>query len=102
MAVEVVGVLGVALLGARHVDSSTPLESIWTLCLCVTFKDKEGGEEGAGLKVWGQAGGKRRVMGNVNKTSKKNSKRKKVRMIRRFVNLSLQLSQMVLCRCLLP
>ncbi|XP_075893000.1 calcium-binding protein 2a isoform X1 [Nelusetta ayraudi] len=40
-------------------------------------QDKEGGEEGAGLKVWGQAGGKRRVMGNVNKTSKKNSKRKK-------------------------
>lgn len=78
----------VPLLGERHVDPSTPLDSIWTLCLCVTFKDKEGGEQGAGLKVWGQAGGKRRVMGNVNKTSKKNSKRKKVRM--RLIALRLE------------
>lgn len=84
----IVVVVVVALLAARHVDQSTPLDSIWTLCLCVTFKDKEGGEEGAGLKVWGQAGGKRRVMGNVNKTSKKNSKRKKVRM--RLIALSLE------------
>lgn len=86
--VVVVEVVVVPLLGARHVDPSTPLESTWTLCLCVTSKDKEGGEEIAGLKVWGQAGGKRRVMGNVNKTPKKNSKRKKVRM--RLIDLRLE------------
>lgn len=50
MVVVVEVVVVVHLLDVRHVDPSTSLESIWTLFLCVTLKDKEGGEGGVGLK----------------------------------------------------
>lgn len=73
----------------KHAAPWDALDLAWILDFCVTFKQRKGRKRKRGGETWENCGDKERegakqeeecrVMGNINKASKKNSKRKKVR-----------------------